>query len=201
MPSCSRKYPLAFSPRSPRDSCRRPGRSTPRTTPPGRPHRRPAAHDGAEVAAGAVAAHREPGGVAVQRRSIVGHPPRRCETVVHRGGVAELGSHAVVDRDHDASASRQIVRAMLSWCRGCRSPIRLRGRTPRPDVARRLRACTPGPRPCRRRQGADVPNGADWDGVARQLHHAVGSSPGSATGSSWIGGFPAGRHLGQQTSA
>ena len=60
----------------------------------------PGGHGG-EVAARAVARHREPRGVAAELARMLGQPAQRAERVVERGGERVLGGEAVVDGDHD----------------------------------------------------------------------------------------------------
>jgi hypothetical protein len=56
--------------------------------------------DRSEVAAGAVAAHHQAGGVDIERRNIVGHPSGGGDAVLDTRWEGVFGGQAVVDRHH-----------------------------------------------------------------------------------------------------
>jgi hypothetical protein len=62
-------------------------------------------YDRREVAAGAVAANREPRRVDAELARLPVHPCRRGDAVVDRSGKAVLGTHPVVDRDDDRTGA------------------------------------------------------------------------------------------------
>ena len=60
------------------------------------------ADDRPEVAAGAVAADREPARIDAERSAVVGDPSRRGEAIIDRRGEFVFRAHAVIDRDNSA---------------------------------------------------------------------------------------------------